>query len=531
MNPERRYHPVVLCVLDGWGHRAETDGNAIALAETPVWDGLWARCPHSLLEASNADVGLPDGQMGNSEVGHMNIGAGRVVTQTLPRIDRAVADGSLAANPVIAAFVARLRESGGVCHLMALLSRGGVHSHQRHIAALARIVAAGGVPVALHAVLDGRDGPRTSAHDDLAAFAADTAGVAGLRIATVTGRYYAMDRDGRWERLARAYDALVRGAGERAADADGAVAAAYARGETDEFVLPTVIGGYAGMRGGDGLLAGNFRADRVRQLLGALLDPDFDGFARRARVGFAAACGMVPYSARLDEFLTILFPRAALTGILGEVVSKAGMTQLRIAETEKYAHVTFFLNGGEERSFPGEERILVPSPRVATYDLEPEMSAFEVTDRLVAAIDEGRFDLVVVNYANSDMVGHTGDLDATVHAAQAIDACLGRLAAAVDRAGGALVVTSDHGNAEVMRDVAAAQPHTAHTANPVPFMVCGLVSDAAPGEARARDGRLADVAPTLLGLLGLPCPAEMTGRSLLVGPDTRVATTERRARA
>ncbi|MCH9020864.1 MAG: 2,3-bisphosphoglycerate-independent phosphoglycerate mutase [Proteobacteria bacterium] len=509
MKATRRFRPVVLCILDGWGHRNEREDNAIAQARTPVWDRLVATCPHSLLEASNADVGLPDGQMGNSEVGHMNIGAGRVVMQNLPRIDRAVADGSLAANPTLEAFIDALSESGGACHLMGLMSPGGVHSHQRHIAALARAVAGRGVPVAVHAFLDGRDTPPSSAPDYLDEFKADIAGVAGARIVTVSGRYYAMDRDKRWQRVARAYDALVSAQGESATDADAAVAGGYARGETDEFVAPTVVGGYAGMNDGDGILMANFRADRVREILAALLDPAFEGFARERTVAFAAACGMTEYAAELNEFLTTLFPPERPARSLGEVVAEAGMTQLRIAETEKYAHVTFFLNGGEERLFPGEERILVPSPRVATYDLEPEMSAVEVTDRLVEAVAGGRFDLIVVNYANGDMVGHTGKLDAAIRAAETVDACLGRLADAVDAAGGALIITSDHGNAEMMRDPASDQPHTAHTSNPVPFIVVGA------SEATVRDGRLADVAPTVLDLLGLPRPEEMTAESLL----------------
>ena len=511
MITDRRFRPVVLCVLDGWGYRAGREANAIAQARTPVWDRLIATCPNSLLEAAERDVGLPPGQMGNSEVGHMNLGAGRIVPQDLPRIDRAVADGSLAANAALAGLIARLERTGGTCHLMGLISPGGVHSHQSHIAALGRAVAERGVPVAVHAWLDGRDTAPSSARGHLASFEAAVAGAPGLRIATVGGRYYAMDRDKRWQRVARAYDALVSAAGEMAPDADAAVASAYARGETDEFVAPTVIGGYGGMEDGDGILVGNFRADRVRQILAALLDPAFDAFARRATVRVAAACGMTGYSGELDAFVSPLFPPVRLAGILGQAVAAAGMTQLRIAETEKYAHVTYFLNGGEERVFPGEERILVPSPKVATYDLKPEMSAFEVTDKLVEAIAGGRFDLIVVNYANADMVGHTGDLAAAVHAVEAVDACLGRVGAAVNDAGGVLVVTADHGNAETMRDPRTRQAHTAHTSNPVPFVVVGLPS----AEVTAHDGRLSDVAPTLLDLLGLSRPAEMTGGSLL----------------
>ena len=505
--------PVVLCILDGWGHREEVENNAIAQARTPVWDGFMARCPHSLLGAASADVGLPAGQMGNSEVGHTNLGAGRIVAQVMPRIDAAIADGSLAADPTLADFTARLRAGGGVCHLLGILSDGGVHSHLRQIAALARLVAGQGVAVAVHVFLDGRDVPPSSAKGYVADFNAATAGVAGIRIATVTGRYYAMDRDNRWDRVARAYDNLVSASGAPAGDALAAIDAAYRRGETDEFMTPAVIGDYAGMAAGDGLLAGNFRADRMRQLLGALLDADFDGFPRAARVDWAAACGMVEYSSHLNGFMTSLFPAIELEGILGEVVADAGLKQLRIAETEKYAHVTFFLNGGREALFPGEERILVPSPRVATYDLAPEMSAEEVTDRLVEAIAGGGFALLVVNYANGDMVGHTGILAAAIRAVETVDGCLGRLGAAVEAAGGALLITADHGNAEKMHDHETAQPHTAHTANPVPLIVMGRGVDG----KTLRPGRLADVAPTVLELMGLPRPDAMTGQSLL-GP-------------
>jgi len=531
MTTHRPPRPVVLCVLDGWGYRADSRDNAIAQAETPVWDGLMARAPHSLLEASNGDVGLPEGQMGNSEVGHMNIGAGRVVMQDLPRIDRALADGALATNPALIRAVERVKAAGGRMHLCGLMSPGGVHSHQRHIAALARIVADAGVPVAVHAFLDGRDTPPQSARGYLAEFARAVEGASRVAVASVCGRYYAMDRDKRWDRVARAYDLLVCGQGERAADADAAVAAAYARGETDEFVQPTAIGAYDGMRDGDGLLVANFRADRVREILTALLDPDFDAFPRRARARFAAACGMTQYSVELDRFLDTLFPPERLSGIMGEVVAKAGLAQLRIAETEKYAHVTFFFNGGREEPFPGEERILVPSPKVATYDLKPEMSAFEVTDKLVAAIESGRFDFVVVNYANGDMVGHTGDMAAAIRAVEAVDACLGRLIPAVERAGGAILITADHGNAEMMHDPATGQPHTAHTSDPVPFILAGATAE----NWRLADGRLADVAPTALALMGIEKPPEMTGRSLLVPAEAAdgafVASTTRRARA
>jgi 2,3-bisphosphoglycerate-independent phosphoglycerate mutase len=502
--------PVVLCILDGWGHAAPGACNAVSLAKAPTWRRWMAETPHALIDASELHVGLPEGQMGNSEVGHMNIGAGRVVMQDLPRIDAAVRSGTLARIPALTDFIARLKASGGRSHLMGLLSPGGVHSHQAHLAALARILAAAGIEVLVHAFLDGRDTPPESARGFLADFAAETPGIA---IATVGGRYYAMDRDKRWERVELAYDNLVDGAGERAASADAAVVSAYARGETDEFVRPTAIGGYAGMRDGDGLLMGNFRADRARQILAALLDPEFSGFARRRRPRFAAALGMSEYSTELNRFLATLFPPADLSDTLGEILARAGKHQLRIAETEKYAHVTFFFNGGEERQFPGEERILVPSPKVATYDLKPEMSAYEMTDKLVAAIDDGRFDFIVVNFANTDMVGHSGKLGPAIAAVEAVDLCLGRLEAAVRRAGGALLVTADHGNAEMMCDPMTGGPHTAHTLNRVPLVLV----NGPTGVAGLEDGELADIAPTLLALLGLPQPAVMTGHSLLRG--------------
>jgi 2,3-bisphosphoglycerate-independent phosphoglycerate mutase len=506
-----RPRPVVLCILDGWGERADAADNAIERAQTPVWHGLLARWPHARLQASEHYVGLPDGQMGNSEVGHTNLGAGRLVLQDLPRIDKAIAAGELATMPALQDFIAKLKASGGVAHVMGLISPGGVHSHQDQIAALARIVAEAGMPVAVHAFLDGRDTPPKSASDFLRRFQEKTAGLAGLRIATVCGRYYAMDRDRRWDRVEKAYCALALGEGEAAAEPDAAVKAAYGRGENDEFVLPTVVGGYHGMGDGDGILIGNFRADRVREIAAALLDPDFAGFARPRPIEFAAALGLVEYSVELNRFLGTLFPPLDLADTFGEVVAKEGLTQLRIAETEKYAHVTFFFNGGRETALPGEERILVPSPRVATYDLQPEMSAFAVTDKVVAAIRSGHFDAIVLNYANTDMVGHSGDLAATVKAVEAVDACLGRLAAAVEAAGGTLVITADHGNAEMMRDPKTGEPHTAHTLNPVPLIAVNLPT----GVARLIDGRLADVAPTLLDIMGIAQPPAMTGHSLI----------------
>lgn len=506
--------PVVLCILDGWGLRSDGADNAILLARTPVWDRLTAQNPSARLDASELHVGLPQGQMGNSEVGHMNLGAGRVVMQDLPRIDLAlnfpdVERGALAADPTLAQFVASMRRSGGAVHLLGLLSPGGVHSHQEHMAGLARLLAGCGLRVIVHAFLDGRDTPPSSARGFMERFLADLP--EGATVGTVSGRFYAMDRDKRWDRVDLAYRALVDAQGQPADDAFAAIDAAAQRGETDEFALPTVLKGYAGMRDGDGLLMANFRSDRAREILTALLDPAFEGFPRSRRPAFAASLGMVEYSSALNPLIPALFSSNVLIDTLGAVVSAAGKRQLRIAETEKYAHVTFFFNGGEEKVFEGEERILVPSPAVRTYDLQPEMSAPEVTDRLVEAIESGKFDLIVVNFANTDMVGHTGILEAAIKAVEAVDSCLGRLEAAVRAAGGRMLVTADHGNAEEMRDPDSGEAHTQHTLNRVPAILVG--AEAEP--VALQDGALADVAPTLLALMGLPQPAAMTGRSLL----------------
>jgi 2,3-bisphosphoglycerate-independent phosphoglycerate mutase len=404
---------------------------------------------------------------------------------------------------------------------MGLLSPGGVHSHQDHIAALARAAAARGAEVVVHAFLDGRDTPPRSAAGFLARFAA--ALPPGARIGSLCGRFYAMDRDQRWDRVERAYDALVAAQGRMAQDWQDALAQADSAGESDEFVVPTVLAGHDGMRDGDGVLMANFRADRAREILSALLDPGFGGFARRRVVRFAAALGMCEYSSELATRMAAIYPPAGLANVLGEVVARAGLRQLRIAETEKYAHVTFFFNGGEERCFPGEDRIMVPSPKVATYDLQPEMSAAEVTDRLVAAIDDGRHDFILVNYANTDMVGHTGVFEAARRAVETVDSCLARVVAAVRRSGGAMLITADHGNAETMIDPETGQPHTAHTLNPVPALLVEAPSPARNAPRALRNGRLADVAPTVLELLGLSPPSEMTGRSLLSADDVPAA--------
>jgi 2,3-bisphosphoglycerate-independent phosphoglycerate mutase len=502
---ERR--PVMLVVLDGWGWREEAADNAVRQARTKTFDSLWTNCPHAFLRTSGKDVGLPPGQMGNSEVGHLNIGAGRLVLQDLPRINDAVANGEIARAPALRRLIGRMQQSGGTCHLMGLVSPGGVHSHQGHAAALARILAQANVPTLVHAFTDGRDTPPRSAGEDIGRLLA--ALPPSVRVATVSGRYYAMDRDKRWERVAKAYGAIAQAEGPHFPDAGAVIADAYAHDVSDEFVVPAVVGDYRGMRDGDGLLCFNFRADRVREILAALLDPTFAGFARGRSIRFAAAAGMTQYSEELDALLDTIFPPQTLVNVLGQVVADVGRTQLRMAETEKYPHVTYFLNGGEERQYRGEDRIMVPSPKVATYDLKPEMSAPEVTDKAVEAIESGKYDLIVLNYANPDMVGHTGSLPAAIKAVETVDAGLGRIAGAISRAGGALLVTADHGNCELMRDPDTGGPHTAHTTNPVPVVLMG------GGDVALADGRLADVAPTLLALMGLPQPKEMTGASLM----------------
>jgi 2,3-bisphosphoglycerate-independent phosphoglycerate mutase len=453
--------------------------------------------------------------MGNSEVGHLNIGAGRVVMQELPRVSQAAKDGSLARAPALTELIAKMQASGGTCHLLGLMSPGGVHSHQDHAVALADILHKAGVRTVVHTLTDGRDTPPRSAADDIAWLQGKLP--RGVPIATVIGRYFAMDRDKRCDRVAKAYAALVDGDGTKFDDPVKAVRDSYTRDVTDEFITPAISGEYKGMQDGDGVLCFNFRADRVREILGALLEPEFDGFPRKRVIRFAAAAGMTRYSDELAPYLGVLFPPQKLDHILGQVAAEAGRSQLRTAETEKYPHVTYFLNGGQETTFPCEDRIMVPSPKVATYDLQPEMSAPELTDKVVAAIDSEKYDLIVLNYANPDMVGHTGSLPAAIKAVETVDAGLGRIASAVETQGGALLVTADHGNCELMRDPTNGGPHTAHTTNPVPVLLMG-------GDATAlKDGRLADVAPTLLELMGLERPREMTGNSLIRAHAARAA--------
>ncbi len=500
--------PVVLCILDGWGLSDSTDANAPYLAHTPNFDALMSKGPQAQLITHGPNVGLPSGQMGNSEVGHTNIGAGRVVAMDLGQIDLAIEDGSFFGNDALNAFIDTLKASGGTAHLMGLVSDGGVHGHLRHILAAAKVITDAGVPVALHAITDGRDVAPKSADGYIEALAENLPQDA--YVATVIGRYFAMDRDNRWERVSQAYSAMVDAKGLRAQDALTAVMQAYEQGETDEFISATVLPEHRGIQDGDGMFCLNFRADRAREMLAAIGQPDFDGFDTAPQPNLAAFLGMVEYSEMHNGFMTTMFPARDIVNTLGAWVAQHGLRQFRLAETEKYPHVTFFLNGGEEEPFPGEDRFMPKSPDVATYDLQPEMSAGEVTDKLVEAI-EAQYDLIVVNYANPDMVGHTGDLQAAMRACEAVDQGLGRAIEALNAVGGAMIVTADHGNCEMMVDPVTGGAHTAHTLNPVPVVLVGGST-----KARLKDGRLSDLAPTVLQLMGLPKPPEMTGESLLV---------------
>ncbi len=501
--------PVVLCILDGWGMRPERENNAVALADTPNFDRIMAECPNSTLTTHGPVVGLPEGQMGNSEVGHTNIGAGRTVWMKFPMINNAIEDGSFLTNPALNRFIGKMKASGGTAHIAGLASPGGVHAHLNHIAATAAAVVAAGIPVVVHAYLDGRDVAPTSAAGQIAEL--EAALPEGAPIGTVCGRFYAMDRDNRWERVEQAFDVMVSAKGKAADSAAAAIAQAYTADETDEFVTPTAVGGYGGMQDGDGLFFVNFRADRAREILAALGDPAFDGFDASARPKFSVICGIVEYSLKHNEYMDVMFPSEEIVNTLGHWVSTHGLKQYRVAETEKYPHVTFFFNGGLEAPEEGEQRYVAPSPKVRTYDMQPEMSAGDVTEHLVGAIRSKEYDLIIVNYANPDMVGHTGDLQAAMAACAAVDAGVGQVLEALKDVGGAIILTADHGNCETMVDPVTGGPHTAHTTNPVPVVMVG-----GPAGAKLRDGGvLGDLAPSLLELMDLPQPAEMTGKTLI----------------
>lgn len=502
--------PLVLIILDGFGHSDSPEFNAIHAANTPVYDRLRATQPHGLISGSGMDVGLPDGQMGNSEVGHMNLGAGRVVYQDFTRVTKAIRDGEFFANPAICSAVDKAVAAGKAVHILGLLSDGGVHSHQDHLVAMAELAAQRGAEkVYLHAFLDGRDTPPKSAQSSIELLDATFARLGKGRIASLVGRYFAMDRDNRWDRVEQAYRLIVDGVAEyHATSAVDGLNAAYARGESDEFVKATAIGEAVRVEDGDAVVFMNFRADRARELTRTFVEPDFKEFQRARVPQLAGFVMLTQYAASIPA--PAAFAPEALTNVLGEYLAKNGKTQLRIAETEKYAHVTFFFSGGREEPFEGEERILIPSPQVATYDLQPQMSAPEVTDRIVDAIENQRYDVIIVNYANGDMVGHTGVFEAAVKAVECLDHCVGRIVAALDKVGGEALLTADHGNVEQMEDVMTGQAHTAHTCEPVPFIYIGKRN------VRIREGGvLADVAPTMLTLLGMPVPAEMTGRSIV----------------
>eukprot|EP00944_MAST-04C_sp_MAST-4C-sp1_P008577 g8577.t1 len=526
----RRNSPVVLCILDGWGWRESKENNAVILGKTPNFDEVYGHSRQlgrtAFLHASEKHVGLPDGQIGNSEVGHMNIGAGRVVYQDICRIDNAIEDGSLSKMPALEEHIAKLKQSGGTCHVMGLVSPGGVHSMQSHVAEIANTVSRSGIPTVIHMFTDGRDVPPTQAVSSIVDFEASLD--EDVRIVTVTGRYYAMDRDNRWERVGMAYDAIrsAKGVADRVDSPAAAIKQAYDNDLVDEFILPTIIDGtdYTGMKDGDGIMMCNFRADRAREILTALASPappseiwecDDLSKSREPQVkNFADVSGIVNYSSEHDKFMSAIFPPKEIDLPLGEVVSLAGLTQMRMAETEKYPHVTFFLNGGREEPFEGEDRIMVPSPKVATYDLQPEMSAPELCERLCETVDNCEHDVIIVNFANPDMVGHSGSLDAAIKACEAVDSCVGNLINSLENVKGTLLLTADHGNCETMWDHEGNEPHTAHTLNLVPIVLRDF-GDNLDEDVKMKNGCLADIAPTILEICKVQQPDSMTGTSLL----------------
>lgn len=503
------HRPLALIILDGWGYSEDPDNNAILAANTPVWDQLWQTYPHTLISASGQGVGLPGDQMGNSEVGHLNLGAGRVVYQEFTRISKAIEDGAFFSNPVLTEAVDKAIERDKAVHIFGLLSDGGVHSHEEHIHAMAKLaVERGARHVYVHAFLDGRDTPPKSAQAAIEALEATFNELGRGRLASMVGRFYAMDRDQRWNRVEAAYRLIAEGEGAfHAETASEALNNAYAREETDEFVKPTTIGQAVKVEDGDSIVFMNFRSDRARELTETFIRPDFDGFARARNIQLSSFVTLTEYKKDFD--IPVAFPNEKMKNILGAYLSSLGLKQLRIAETEKYAHVTFFFNGGLDTPFDGEDRILIPSPRVDTYDQKPEMSAPEVTDNLVEAIQSQKYDVIICNFANADMVGHTGHFDAAVKAVETLDSCLGKVWNALKSVGGEMIVTADHGNAERMANHDTGQPHTAHTSNVVPLLFAGR--DAVCHE----HGTLSDIAPTMLALMDLPIPAEMSKHLLI----------------
>ena len=502
--------PFVLIILDGWGHRLDTTDNAIAHANTPVLDGLWKNKPSTLISGSGMDVGLPNGQMGNSEVGHVNLGAGRIVYQDFTRITKAIEDGSFNDNVALSQAVDKAVGQDKAVHIMGLMSPGGVHSHDEHLLAMVKMAEAKGCnKVYVHAFLDGRDTPPRSAEQPLEVFETHFAESGKGKVASIIGRYYAMDRDNRWDRVEQAYDLIIQGKSEFNADsALEGLQQAYARDENDEFVKSTTIGNPVSVEDGDAVIFMNFRADRARELTRSFVEADFDGFTRARTPKFADFVMLTEYAADINA--PVAFPKESLINVLGEWLEKQNKTQLRISETEKYAHVTFFFSGGREDLFDGEKRELIPSPQVATYDLQPEMNSEMLTDKLCEAIESQEYDFIVCNYPNGDMVGHTGVFSAAVKACEAVDSCVGRVVESLEKVGGECLITADHGNAEQMTNATTGQAHTAHTSEPVPFIYVGR--DAKPVE----NGKLSDVAPTILNLIGMEQPEEMTGKPLML---------------
>jgi 2,3-bisphosphoglycerate-independent phosphoglycerate mutase len=506
----------LLLILDGWGHREETSSNAIHSANSPMWDSLWGGKPHTLIDTSGQSVGLPAGQMGNSEVGHMNLGAGRVVYQSLTRIDKDIEEGTFFSNPVLTSAVQKSIDADSALHIFGLMSGGGIHSHEDQIIAMIELAIRNGAPkIFLHAYLDGRDTPPRSALPCLLRAEKILLGSSKGRVASICGRFYAMDRDNRWDRVQPAYDLLTQAKAEfHSDDVSSALQAAYQRGEDDEFVQASLVGSQsdapATVSDGDVVVFMNFRADRAREITRAFVDDDFDGFQRSVIPKLSEFVMLTEYAADIPA--SCAYPPNKLDNVLGQYLSDQKKTQLRIAETEKYAHVTFFFNGGREEPFDNEDRTLIPSPDVKTYDLQPEMSAFELTDALVAAMRSHKYDAIICNYANGDMVGHTGDFDAAVKAVEAVDKCLQLIVAAAEESGAELLITADHGNVEQMLDPKTNQPLTSHTSGPVPLVYVGT-----SGRQFISDGSLSDLAPTLLSLLDMPIPKEMTGK-ILLGP-------------